>query len=88
MDRLCEHLDTLDLEPMPTGGCEECLALGDQWIHLRYCATCGHIGCCDSSKNRHATRHWEATQHPVIRSREPGEHWAYCYVHEMVARTD
>lgn len=88
MDRLCEHLDTLELHPMPAGGCEECLALGDHWIHLRFCTTCGHVGCCDSSKNRHATKHWEATHHPVIRSREPGEHWAYCYTHEMVARTD
>jgi uncharacterized UBP type Zn finger protein len=63
-------------------GCEECLAMGDQWVHLRLCVHCGHVGCCDSSKNRHATRHHAATGHAMIRSLEPGEDWAWCYAHQ------
>ncbi|MEO6927866.1 MAG: UBP-type zinc finger domain-containing protein [Casimicrobiaceae bacterium] len=63
-------------------GCEECLALGDTWVHLRLCVHCGHVGCCDSSKNRHATRHFAATGHPVIRSLEPGEDWLWCFEDE------
>ncbi|HYG69782.1 MAG TPA: UBP-type zinc finger domain-containing protein [Anaeromyxobacteraceae bacterium] len=62
-------------------GCEECLARGDDWVHLRLCLTCGHVGCCDSSPNRHASRHFRATEHPVAKSFEPGENWAWCYVH-------
>jgi uncharacterized UBP type Zn finger protein len=63
-------------------GCEECLAKGDTWVHLRLCLQCGHVGCCDSSKNKHATKHFHATKHPVIRSFEPGERWLWCYVDE------
>jgi uncharacterized UBP type Zn finger protein len=63
-------------------GCEECLRSGSRWVKLRLCLACGHVGCCDSSPNRHATKHYHATQHPVIRSYEPGEQWAYCYPHE------
>jgi thioredoxin reductase (NADPH) len=63
-------------------GCQECLARGDGWVHLRLCMTCGHVGCCDDSPNHHATRHFHATKHPVIKSFEPGEDWAWCYVHE------
>lgn len=59
--------------------CLECIALGDSWMHLRVCLTCGHVGCCDNSKNRHATRHYRETQHPVFQSYEPGEGWRYCY---------
>ena len=61
-------------------GCEECLQLGDPWLHLRVCRTCGHVGCCDQSPNRHATKHFQHTEHPVIASFEPGERWAWCYV--------
>ncbi len=61
-------------------GCQECLERGDAWVHLRLCMTCGHVGCCDDSPNRHATRHFRATKHPVIKSFEPGEDWAWCYV--------
>jgi uncharacterized UBP type Zn finger protein len=68
-------------------GCEECLALGDDWVHLRLCLTCGHVGCCDSSKNRHATRHFHATQHRTIKSFEPDEDWAWCYEHEEAIDT-
>jgi uncharacterized UBP type Zn finger protein len=63
----------------PPLGCEECLALGSRWLHLRICLSCGHIGCCDDSPNRHATAHHRATKHPVITSGEVGETWAYCY---------
>jgi uncharacterized UBP type Zn finger protein len=60
-------------------GCEECLRTGDRWVHLRICMTCGHVGCCDSSPNRHATAHFHGTHHPVMRSLEPGDHWGWCY---------
>jgi len=64
--------------------CEEWLTIGDQWVHLRLCLTCGHVGCCDSSKNKHATKHFHATGHPVIKSAEPGESWVWCYVDEIM----
>jgi uncharacterized UBP type Zn finger protein len=79
----CVHLEDVRgrIGARPSApGCEECLKSGDSWVHLRLCLTCGHVGCCDSSPNRHATRHFHDTQHPVIRSYEPGEEWAYCYV--------
>jgi uncharacterized UBP type Zn finger protein len=63
----------------PAPGCEECLKMHARWVHLRICLTCGHVGCCDSSPNRHATAHNRATHHPVITSAEVGETWAYCY---------
>ncbi|AKF09050.1 putative Glutathione-regulated potassium-efflux system protein KefB [Sandaracinus amylolyticus] len=68
----------------PAAGCEECLAMGDTWVHLRRCRTCGHVGCCDSSKNRHATKHFRETGHPIISSAEPGETWSYCYVDDLM----
>jgi uncharacterized UBP type Zn finger protein len=75
----CEHVKQAhDLQPAQQG-CEDCLKIGDRWVHLRICLTCGHVGCCDSSKNKHATRHFHATKHPVIRSIEPGEDWGWCY---------
>ncbi|MCW5889805.1 MAG: UBP-type zinc finger domain-containing protein [bacterium] len=61
-------------------GCEECLRSGDRWIHLRLCQSCGHVGCCDSSPNKHATAHFHASGHPIMRSLEPGEGWGWCYV--------
>ena len=63
----------------PTAGCKECLEIGSGWVHLRICLTCGHVGCCDDSPNRHATAHFHATLHPIITSGEAGETWAYCY---------
>jgi hypothetical protein len=66
-------------------GCEECLATGSAWVHLRLCLTCGHVGCCDDSPNRHATRHYERTDHPVVRSFEPGEGWGWCFADEELA---
>ncbi|HEV7734634.1 MAG TPA: MFS transporter [Candidatus Binatia bacterium] len=79
----CDHLDTITDAPPRTDGCEECLRLGETWIHLRACLACGHVGCCDSSKHRHASRHFWASQHPIVRSAEPGETWRWCYVDEI-----
>ncbi len=75
----CPHLSTLEaVEPTTTDGCEDCLAMGGRWVHLRLCMDCGHVGCCDSSPNRHATAHHRSSGHPVIQSFEPGEAWAWC----------
>ncbi len=77
----CTHLDQIrDVQPRTPDGCEECLELGDTWVHLRLCKTCGHVGCCDSSPNKHATKHFRATQHPIVQSFERGENWLWCYV--------
>lgn len=80
----CKHLNQIhDVSPRTTG-CEECLKLGDEWVHLRLCMTCGHVGCCDESKNKHATRHHHSTRHPIIRSLEEGETWYWCYPDELL----
>jgi uncharacterized UBP type Zn finger protein len=79
----CTHLDQITTEAAGTDGCEDCLATGGRWVHLRRCAACGHVGCCDSSPNRHATAHFHASGHPVIQSFEPGEDWFWCYVDEV-----
>jgi uncharacterized UBP type Zn finger protein len=80
----CPHIESANLTIRPHGrGCEECLATGDTWVHLRVCLACGHVGCCDSSKNKHATKHFRATTHPMVRSLEPGEHWAWCYADDV-----
>lgn len=77
----CAHLDDLEpVEPSTTEGCEDCLEQGTSWVHLRLCLACGHVGCCDSSPQTHATRHHRATEHPGVTSFEPGERWAWCYV--------
>ncbi len=76
----CAHVDQAREVTPRTAGCEECLALGEPWVHLRVCLSCGHVGCCDTSRNRHATRHFEATAHPLVRSGERGESWSWCYV--------
>ncbi len=80
----CEHAAHAQPE-ITTGarGCEECLKSGDSWVHLRICMQCGKVGCCDSSKNRHASRHWREERHPVIRSFEPREEWAWCFPDEI-----
>lgn len=81
----CTHLDQIrDVEPRTPDGCEECLKSGDSWVHLRECLVCGHIGCCDSSPNTHATKHFRATEHPIIKSFEPGEDWRWCFVDEAM----
>jgi len=80
----CTHLNQIhDVKPS-AHGCEDCLKTGDNWIHLRMCLTCGHVGCCDSSKNKHATKHFHVTHHPIMRSAEPGEDWMWCYVDEIM----
>lgn len=83
-DKLCEHFDLVQDVTPSAQGCEDCLAIGDTWVHLRICLICGHVGCCDQSKNKHATAHFHATQHPIIKSFEPGENWAWCYVDEIL----
>lgn len=84
----CEHLAAVENTAAPDGGCEQCLAAGDTWVHLRFCATCGTVGCCDDSKNRHASRHAADAGHPVLRSKEPGESWAWCVEHEVGIELD
>ena len=80
----CTHLDQIkDVEPS-TQGCEECLETGDWWVHLRECLACGHVGCCDSSPNKHATTHFHSTEHPLVQAFEPGEDWIWCYVDEVI----
>ncbi|HWT91791.1 MAG TPA: UBP-type zinc finger domain-containing protein [Solirubrobacteraceae bacterium] len=80
----CTHLDHVLLTELPESadGCEECLASGGKWLHLRLCLECGHVGCCDDSPNKHATAHSRTTGHPIIRSIEPGENWSWCFVDE------
>jgi uncharacterized UBP type Zn finger protein len=87
MSGICEHIESADrsITPKTKNGCEECLKTGDKWVHLRLCLECGHVGCCDNSKNKHATKHFHQTGHPVIRSYEPGENWEYCYVDDVFA---
>jgi monovalent cation/proton antiporter MnhG/PhaG subunit len=77
---LCTHLHWIRLEEPASHECAECVKLGDTWVHLRMCLSCGEIGCCDSSKNRHARRHFLSSGHPIMRSVEPGETWRWCYV--------
>ena len=84
MVRRCSHLQTISEVTPSAEGCEECLAIGSDWVHLRLCLTCGHVGCCDSSPNRHATKHFHATKHPIVQSFEPGEDWKWCYVDELM----
>ena len=80
----CAHIDQAQ-DVTPSGdGCVECLATGDRWVHLRLCETCGHVGCCDSSPNKHATAHFHATDHPLVQSYEPNERWWWCYEDEVV----
>jgi uncharacterized UBP type Zn finger protein len=81
----CTHLGTITVLQLPDSvtGCEECLRQGGVWLHLRICLECGHVGCCDDSPSRHATAHYHAAGHPLIRSLEPGEEWVWCYVDEV-----
>ena len=80
----CAHLgEVRDVRPRTPRGCEECLRIGSTWVHLRLCLECGHVGCCDDSINKHATGHFHATRHPIIRSFERGEDWGWCFVDEL-----
>jgi hypothetical protein len=84
----CQHLDTVEFiePPADIPGCEDCLRIGGRWVHLRMCASCGHIGCCDSSPNKHATAHHFASGHQIITSAEPGEDWSWCYEDQLMLR--
>jgi hypothetical protein len=84
MPAICTHLDQVHEVTPSSTGCEDCLRIGGQWVHLRLCMTCGHVGCCDNSPNRHATAHAGAADHPIIRSFEPGEDWWWCYADEAL----
>ena len=85
MNATCSHLDSIELTELPASvpGCEDCLRSGGEWVHLRMCMACGHIGCCDSSPNRHARAHAGAAEHPIVRSAQPGESWSYCFVDDV-----
>jgi uncharacterized UBP type Zn finger protein len=82
--RQCTHLESIRSVTPSGEGCAECVKTGDSWVHLRLCLSCGKVGCCDSSKNRHATKHFRQTQHPVLRSAEPGEGWFWCNVDNVM----
>jgi uncharacterized UBP type Zn finger protein len=84
----CHHLWESRAVPPETDVCSECVALGDDWVHLRACQTCGHVGCCDMSKNKHASGHFHTTGHPVARSIQPGEAWRWCYADEAMDDPD
>lgn len=79
----CQHLDQIQEVTPSAQGCEDCLKTGDWWVHLRICLTCGHVGCCDSSPNKHATQHFHVTQHPIVKSFQPDEVWGWCYVDQV-----
>lgn len=83
----CEHLKEMKKVTPSADGCEDCLKIGGQWLHLRLCEICGHVGCCDSSPNKHATEHFHASGHAIIKSFEKGEDWGYCYVDDMFYET-
>jgi hypothetical protein len=80
----CSHEYLIQDCPPSAAGCEDCLKTGDSWVHLRICLICGHVGCCDQSKNKHATKHFHASGHPIIQSIEPGEDWRWCYVDQIL----
>lgn len=85
MSAKCSHFGEIrDVQPRTPNGCEECLQSGDSWVQLRLCLSCGHVGCCDSSKNHHATRHFHQTRHPIIQSFEPGQDWMWCYIDQVM----
>ena len=84
MPSQCEHVvQARNVQPHTPNGCEECLKTGMRWVHLRLCQECGHVGCCDNSVGKHATKHFHATKHPIMKSFEPGEDWSWCYVDEL-----
>ena len=87
--KICQHLERVEINySMENAFCEECIEMGDQWVHLRMCVECGHIACCDSSKNQHARKHFQEDRHPVIVSAEVGENWAWCYEDEIFLKLE
>jgi hypothetical protein len=86
---VCSHLDQITVAPPASvDGCEECMKIGARWVHLRVCLSCGKVGCCDSSPNKHASKHAAAESHPIVRSAEPGETWCWCYVDDVAFEVD
>ena len=84
MAKQCAHLDQIqDVTPRTPNGCEECLQTGGSWVQLRLCLTCGHVGCCDSSPSQHATKHFVASHHPIIRTFGRGQEWRWCYIDQV-----
>lgn len=79
----CTHLNQIKAVKPSANGCEDCLKMGSSWVHLRLCLSCGYVGCCDSSPNKHATAHFNSTNHPVVRSFQKGEDWGWCYIDRM-----
>jgi len=84
VESACTHTGLIKFTKTSKRVCEDCVKIGDQWVHLRLCMICGHVACCDSSKNKHATKHFHGTRHPLVRSIEPGESWVWCYVDETM----
>jgi len=84
MSKKCKHLDQIKFTSTNKHVCEDCVKIGDTWVHLRMCMLCGNVACCDSSKNKHATKHFHATRHPIIKSFEPGEDWGWCYIDQLM----
>ena len=82
----CTHFKQVDqnIQAKTTNGCEECLQMGSHWVHLRLCLSCGHVGCCDSSVNKHGTKHFKSTNHPIIKPFEPAEDWKWCYIDNIM----
>jgi uncharacterized UBP type Zn finger protein len=85
---ICDHLDHVRITELPESvdGCVDCLAAGTKWLHLRICLECGHVGCCDDSPEKHASAHARSSEHPIIRSLQPGEDWSWCFVDEVAMR--
>ena len=81
--KTCKHLAEVHDQHPKNRACEDCLKIGGSWVHLRVCLTCGHVGCCDSSPNRHATKHYHTSHHPIVQSIEPGEDWGWCYADQL-----
>ena len=80
----CTHLQSIREVTPSSEGCEDCLRMGGEWVHLRLCMECGYVGCCDDSPNKHATKHFHATKHPIMKSFEPGEDWGWCFVDDLM----
>lgn len=80
----CDHLNSILVDEPASEGCEACLQIGDTWVHLRTCLSCGAVGCCESSKNQHAKKHALSSDHPLVKSIEPGEQWFYCYLDDLL----
>ncbi|MBW4664924.1 MAG: UBP-type zinc finger domain-containing protein [Chroococcus sp. CMT-3BRIN-NPC107] len=80
----CTHVEQIQAVAPSADGCEDCLKIGDRTVHLRKCLTCGHVGCGDASKNKHATKYFHTTNHPIVQSIEPGEGWKWCYIDQIL----